>query len=43
LSFFSMFTTFGTPYDITLASIRVEHFFAANEKTLERMTQALAL
>jgi transcriptional regulator with XRE-family HTH domain len=42
LSFFSMFTTFGTPYDITLASIRVEHFFAADEKTLERMTKALA-
>jgi transcriptional regulator with XRE-family HTH domain len=43
LSFFSMFTTFGTPYDITLASIRVEHFFAADRVTLERMTLALAI
>lgn len=33
LSFFSMFTTFGTPQDITLASLRVEHMFAANEAT----------
>jgi hypothetical protein len=28
-----MFTTFGTPQDITLASLRVEHLFAANEAT----------
>jgi hypothetical protein len=33
LAFFSMFTTFGTPQDITLASLRVEHMFAANEAT----------
>ncbi len=33
LAFFSMFTTFGTPQDITLASLRVEHLFAANEFT----------
>jgi transcriptional regulator with XRE-family HTH domain len=33
LSFFSMFTTFGTPQDITLASLRVEHMFAADEAT----------
>jgi transcriptional regulator with XRE-family HTH domain len=33
LSFFSMFTTFGTPQDITLASLRVEHLFAADEVT----------
>lgn len=33
LSFFSMFTTFGTPQDITLASLRVEHMFAANTAT----------
>ena len=33
LAFFSMFTTFGTPQDITLASLRVEHLFAANEAT----------
>ena len=29
LAFFSMFTTFGSPQDITLASLRVEHLCAA--------------
>jgi transcriptional regulator with XRE-family HTH domain len=33
LSFFSMFTTFGSPQDITLASLRVEHMFAADDAT----------
>lgn len=33
LAFFSMFTTFGTPRDITLASPRVEHLFAADGAT----------
>lgn len=33
LAFFSMFTTFGTPNDITLASLRVEHMFPADETT----------
>jgi hypothetical protein len=33
LAFFSMFTTFGTPQDITLASLKVEHVFAADEAT----------
>ncbi|MDZ7813331.1 MAG: helix-turn-helix transcriptional regulator [Ideonella sp.] len=33
LAFFSMFTTFGTPQDIHLASLRVEHLFAADEAT----------
>lgn len=33
LAFFSMFSTFGTPQDITLASLRVEHLFAADETT----------
>jgi transcriptional regulator with XRE-family HTH domain len=33
LAFFSMFTTFGTPQDITLASLRVEHMFAADAHT----------
>ncbi len=33
LAFFSMFTTFGTPQDITLESLRVEHMFAADEAT----------
>jgi transcriptional regulator with XRE-family HTH domain len=32
-AFFSMFSTFGTPQDITLASLRVEHLFAADEVT----------
>jgi transcriptional regulator with XRE-family HTH domain len=35
LAFFNMFTTFGTPQDITLASLRVEHLFAADESTRE--------
>ncbi len=34
LAFFSMFTTFGTPQAITLASLRVEHMFAANAATM---------
>lgn len=33
LAFFSMFSTFGTPQDITLASLRVEHVFAADDAT----------
>ena len=33
LAFFSMFSTFGTPQDITLASLRLEHVFAADEAT----------
>jgi transcriptional regulator with XRE-family HTH domain len=33
LAFFSMFTTFGTPQDITLASLRVELLFAADSAT----------
>lgn len=33
LSFFSMYTTFGTPHDITLASLRIEHLFPANKAT----------
>jgi transcriptional regulator with XRE-family HTH domain len=33
LAFFSAFTTFGTPQDITVASLRVEHFFPADAKT----------
>lgn len=30
LAFFSAFTTFGTPLDVTVASLRVEHFFPAD-------------
>jgi|HigsolmetaAR203D_1030402.scaffolds.fasta_scaffold07841_3 transcriptional regulator with XRE-family HTH domain len=33
LAFFSMFTTFGTPHDITIASLKVEHLFPADEAT----------
>ena len=33
MAFFSMFTTFGTPQDITLASLKVEHLFAADAAT----------
>ncbi len=33
LSFFSMFSTFGTLQDISLTSLRVEHMFAADETT----------
>jgi len=35
LAFFSMFTTFGKPQDITLASLRVEHMFAADTNTAD--------
>ena len=33
LTFFSMFTTFGTPQHITLASLRIEHLFPADAAT----------
>ena len=33
LTFFSMFTTFGTPQHITLASLRIEHLFPADAQT----------
>jgi hypothetical protein len=39
LAFFSMFSTFGTPQDITLASLRVEHMFAADEQTWAVMAE----
>ena len=42
LSFFSMFTTFGTPQDVTLASLRVEHLFAADEATAAVMKAQLS-
>ena len=35
LSFFSMFSTFGSPQDITLASLRVEHLFATDTDTTD--------
>ena len=33
LALFNMFTAFGTPQDITLASLRVDHRFAAGQAT----------
>ncbi|RQO61824.1 XRE family transcriptional regulator [Paucibacter sp. KBW04] len=42
LAFFSMFSTFGTPQDITLASLRVEHVFAADEATRAVIAAQLA-
>lgn len=42
LAFFSMFTTFGTPQDITLASLRVEHLFAADAHTQAVVEQQVA-
>jgi transcriptional regulator with XRE-family HTH domain len=41
LAFFSLFTTFGTPQDITLASLRVEHLFAADERTRSALRVAI--
>lgn len=46
LSFFSMFTTFGTPQDITLASLRVEHLFPCDAETravLDQQVTAIRL
>lgn len=40
LSFFSAFTSFGTPLDVTLASLRVEHFFPADAATRAALAQA---
>jgi hypothetical protein len=42
LAFFSMFSTFGTPQDITLASLRVEHVFPADEATRAVLTKHLS-
>ena len=33
LSFFSAITTLGTPRDVTLQELRIEHFFPADEET----------
>jgi transcriptional regulator with XRE-family HTH domain len=40
LSFFSAFTSFGTPLDITLASLKVEHLFPADEATRAALADA---
>jgi transcriptional regulator with XRE-family HTH domain len=42
LAFFSMFSTFGTPQDITLASLRVEHVFPADAATRAVLTAQLS-
>jgi transcriptional regulator with XRE-family HTH domain len=42
LAFFSLFSTFGTPQDITLASLRVEHVFPADEATRAVLTEQLS-
>ena len=42
LSFFSAFTTFGTPLDITVASLRVEHQFPADDQTRAAMRALVA-
>jgi hypothetical protein len=41
LRFFSAFTTFGAPLDVTAASLRVEHFFPADEATRARLAAAV--
>jgi len=42
LRFHSAFTTFGAPLDVTAASLRVEHFFPADEATRRRLVDAVA-
>jgi transcriptional regulator with XRE-family HTH domain len=42
LKFFSAFTTFGAPLDVTAASLRVEHFFPADAATRERLADTVA-
>jgi transcriptional regulator with XRE-family HTH domain len=39
LSFFSTFTTFGAPLDVTIASLRVEHMFPADEATRQALVR----
>lgn len=39
LAFFRMYSTFGTPQDITLSSLRVEHMFAADEATTDAIRE----
>jgi hypothetical protein len=41
LRFFSTFTTFGTPHDITLEELRMEHSFPADDET-EALWHAMA-
>lgn len=39
LTFVSTFTTFGSPMDVTAASLRVEHLFPADERTASVLTR----
>ncbi len=43
LAFFSLFTSFGRPQDVTLASLRMEHLFAANEATRKVLAKRVKL
>jgi transcriptional regulator with XRE-family HTH domain len=38
LRLFSMFSSFGAPLDVTLASLRIEHLFAADEATAQALS-----
>jgi len=40
LTFFSTFTTFGAPLDVTVAALRVEHLFPADAATRAAMGNA---
>jgi transcriptional regulator with XRE-family HTH domain len=40
LRLFSMFSSFGAPLDVTLASLRIEHLFAADAATAEALRGA---
>jgi transcriptional regulator with XRE-family HTH domain len=40
LSLFSMFTSFGSPLDVTLASLRIEHLFPADASTAAALQSA---
>ncbi len=40
LQLFSMFSSFGAPLDVTLASLRIEHLFAADAATAEALRAA---
>ncbi|MCF8204422.1 MAG: helix-turn-helix transcriptional regulator [Methylotenera sp.] len=40
LSFFSALTSFGTPLDITLASLKVEHLFPTDDLTRQALCEA---
>ncbi len=40
LTFFSTFTTFGSPLDVTVASLRIEHLFPADESTRRALDPA---